>query len=172
MNIKKYLAFILMLIGAVVMIAFHSNFGIIFAIAALILSIVYIKQKNVFDIIALVGSIILIVYFVVSLVIAVDTVSGFQDKARQDVVNTYAENLEESVEDKINTLMSNNELKSGENILTNDLFAKYNISYPKKCESYVIANIDLNDSNNNTYKAYVRCDNKYATEGFDDKYLK
>ena len=169
---KKYLTFILMLCGAIVMLVFHSNFGLIFAIVSLILSIVYIKQKNVFDIIALVGSIILIVYFIISLVVAVDTVSGFQDKAKQNTVNIYADNLEDSVESEIDTLVSNSELKNGENILTEDLFEKYNISYPKKCESYVIANIDLNDSKNNTYKAYVRCDNKYATEGFDTKYLK
>ena len=159
-----------MLCGAIVMIAFHSNIGLIFVIVSLILSIIYMKQKNVFDIIALIGSII--VYFIISLIIAVDTVSGFQDKAKQNTVNIYADNLEDSVESKIASLVDSNELKNGENILTEDLFEKYNISYPKKCESYVIANIDLNDSKNNTYKAYVRCDNKYATEGFDAKYLK
>ena len=86
--------------------------------------------------------------------------------------NAYADSLEYSVESKIDTLINNNEVKDGENILTEDLFKKYNLKYPEKCESYVIVNIDLNDNKNNTYEAYVRCDNKYATEGFNDNYLK
>lgn len=163
------LAFILMIISVFLIFVFESFIGVITTVIALVLSIIQMKKNKVLSVIALIGSLALLSYSVYAFIFAKNVVDEILENAQINARKSQEELLENEISYLTSILQSENsdEIINGENIFTKQELDIYNIEYPKECDVYVVANINLDNSIDNTYKAYLRCDN-YITENFDE----
>ena len=104
-------------------------------------------------------------------VVAFNTVNKTLSSAKDTARLQYKKLLETNTKLYSTLMIENGDLIDGENIITEELLDKYKLKYPEDCESYILATIDINDKNNNTFKAYLKCED-YTTTGFDENNLK
>ena len=158
-NNKSIIAFIFMVLS-ILSFFFIKNmiFIFIFAIISLIISLINLKSHNVLNYISLVGSSIIIVIMIVVFFVALKSVNGILSNARNNAMITAERALESKIRDKTSELVSNGDIKQGENIITQDQLAKYEINLPDKCEGYIIVNYDREYSSENKYDAYLKCE--------------
>lgn len=171
MKKEKKLSLILMIISAFLVFILGTFIGVILAIFSLIISIKNLKEKEKLNLIALIGSIIIIVISIFMFVVAFNTVNNTLDSAKSRARQTQEQLIETYCDGYANQMIKNGELQNGQNIIQEDLLLKYEIKIPEECDNYVIANIDISNPINNTFKSYMKCDN-YITSGFEENYLK
>ena len=171
MKKEKKLSLILMIISAFFVFIIGNFVGVVLAIVSLIISIKNLKEKEKLNKIAFVGSIIIIVISIFMFVVAFNTVNKTLSSAKDTARLQYKKLLETNTKLYSTLMIENGDLIDGENIITEELLDKYKLKYPEDCESYILATIDINDKNNNTFKAYLKCED-YTTTGFDENNLK
>lgn len=171
MKKEKKLSLILMIISAFFVFIIGNFVGVVLAIVSLIISIKNLKEKEKLNKIAFVGSIIIIVISIFMFVVAFNTVNKTLSSAKDTARLQYKKLLETNTKLYSTLMIENGDLIDGENIITEELLDKYKLKYPEDCESYILATIDINDKNNNTFKAYLKCED-YTTSGFDENNLK
>lgn len=88
---KSTLEFVLFLISIVLIFVFNSVFGVAFAIISLILSIKRVKSKNILTMISLIGSTLLIIFSIISFIIAFVFVNNLFN-AVKNISNTQSSN--------------------------------------------------------------------------------
>lgn len=155
-------AFLFLVLTILMIFVFESIFGLIFAILSLIFSIKDLKHKNPVVYISLVGSILTILFYVISFIISTMVVSDVVSDSKIQTYKRYESMLENYAEIYIvgqNKSYGNEDFVLDEQIIINNTDMR-EVDY---CESgYVIVN-----QNENRYDAYVKCD-KYETDGFDE----
>ncbi len=168
---KEVLAFILMIISLICIVFFKSFIGTIFAIITLIITLTNLKSKKALNTIALVGSIVIILFSVIAFITSYKVVNNIKSNTQTQVMKTSEDYLEISVKNYTDEYIEDGTFVNGENIVNKQLLDKYNIGVSIDCDYYVVANVDLDNESNNTYKAYLKCDN-YTTDGYDDTLTK
>ncbi len=170
MKSEKKLALILMIIAAFIVFIIGNSLGVVLAIISLIISSIELKNKELLNKIAFVGSIIIIVLSVVFFIISFNSINNTLSKAKSKA----GEINYNSAEYKINFFMESlamdmirdNVVNNGKNIVEKEILDKYSIPYPEECDVYVVANINFQNRNENTFKPFLKCDN-YTTTGYD-----
>jgi len=171
MKKEKKLSLILMIISAFFVFIIGNFEGFVLAIVSLIISIKNLKEKEKLNKIAFVGSIIIIIISIFMFIVTFNTVNKTLSSAKDTARLQYELLLEINTKLYSTLMIENGDLIDGENIITEELLDKYELEYPEDCESYILATIDINDKNNNTFKAYLKCED-YTTTGFDENNLK
>lgn len=164
-NKKNPIAFILMVVGVIFILA-GSYIGTVFSIIALIISIIKTKEKYILNTIALIGSILIIIYSIISFIIAFNAIKSVMSESKTNLYKNYEQIVENEAKDYSYSL-DKTTINDNEIVLKTSEFSKY---LPNYCTGYVIWNIG-----ENSYKPYIKCDGKngkYTTEGINESLLK
>ena len=157
-------ALLFLVISILMIFVFESIFGLVFAILSLIFSIKDLKHKNPVVYISLVGSILAILFYIVSLIVSTMVVSDVISDAKLNSYRYYEKNLERYAEKYV--ISQNKAYGNNDFVLTVDeIINNTNLKRLDSCDGYVIVN-----QNKDEYKAYVKCDN-YKTDGYNSKYV-
>lgn len=168
---EKKLALILMIIAAIIVFFIGNLLGVILAIISLIISIKELKNKELLNKIAFVGSIIIILisilFFIISFNVINKTLTKAQSNAKETDYKSAEYKIDYYMEHYFDTMIRDNVLVDGKNLIEKEILDEYSIPYPKECDVYVVVNINLQKPNENTSTAYLKCDD-YVTTGYDD----
>ena len=157
-------AFLFLVIAILMIFIFESIFGLVFAILSLIFSIKDLKHKNPVVYISLVGSILAILFYIVSFIVSTMVVSDVISDAKLNSYRYYEENLERYEEKYVisqNKAYGNNDFV----LAADEIINNTNLQKLDSCDGYVIVN-----QNNEKYEAYVKCDN-YKTDGYNSTHI-
>ena len=100
-NKNSNLEFVLLIISIVLIFAFKNIVGVVVAVVCLILSIKQVKNRNVLTIISLIGSSLLIIFSIISLIVSLVFVTNLFNLVRDsdnsetsaEIVNSMSEHL-------------------------------------------------------------------------------
>jgi len=170
MKKEKKLSLILMIISAFFVFIIGNFIGVVLAIVSLIISIKNLKEKEKLNIIAFVGSIIIlfisVFFFIISFNVINKTLTQAQSNANETNYKSEKNKIEYYMEHYYKNMIRDNVLVNGDNIIKKDVLEKYEIPFPEECEVYVSVKVDLQKPYENTSTAYLKCDD-YVTTGYD-----
>lgn len=152
------LEFILFITGMLLILNTNNFLGTILAIISLIISIVKIKNKNILTVISLIGSSMMVIYSIIAFLISFNTINDIVSDAKY---KNFESTLEYEAQKYIDSYPSNDEnLK----ITIEDLEKNGMPHYDNGCIGYV-----MYSRKDNTYKAYIKCDNYETKYSKDEK---
>lgn len=151
---KGMLSIIFFVITILLVFVANSFLGVIFAVLTLIISSIYLKNKNILVIVSFIGSIMIIIYSIIVFIISLKIVNSTISSAK---MNAYKQ-CEQFVEYEAEKYAHNNDILSEINLLKSQITNTCDY-----CDGYVVIN-----PNANIYKAYLKCE-KYKTDGYNQK---
>ena len=162
-NNKGTIGLIIFIVAVFLIFVINSFIGTILTVVSLIISITNLKQKKAVVWLTFIGSIILLIFSVISFIISFYNVNGLIS----DVKIELYQNFEEQLEVEAKQYYESHSITGDATITLATLENNGMTNYFDKCNGYVVY-----VSKTNTYNAYIQCKSpNYETEGFNNNLL-